>query len=150
MTEGSRVSAYATEIAVRWSDMDAFGHVNNASFVTLLEEARTELLFGAGAQAGAAGLARGVVVARLSVRYRRPLVYSGAPAALRLWVSELRAASFDLDYEVRDGRSGEVVATARTQLVPYDLAAARPLRITDLERAFLEGHRRTERSVPHA
>ena len=72
------------------------------------------------------------------------------PAALRVWVTELRAASFDLDYEVRDGRSGEVAATARTQLVPYDLATARPQRITDLERAFLEGHRRTERSVPHA
>ncbi|HYZ09963.1 MAG TPA: hypothetical protein VE709_15545 [Pseudonocardiaceae bacterium] len=41
--------------------MDAFGHVNNASLVTLLEVARTELLFGAGAQAGAADLARGVV-----------------------------------------------------------------------------------------
>ena len=142
--------AYATDIAVRWSDMDAFGHVNNASLVTLLEEARTELLFGAGARAGAADLARGVVVARLSVRYRRPLVYSGIPVVLRLWVSELRAASFDLDYEVRDGRSGEVAATASTQLVPYDLAAARPRRITDLERAFLERHRCTERSVPHA
>jgi len=34
--------------------------------------------------------------------------------------------------------------------VPYDLAAARPRRITDLERAFLEGHRGTERSVPDA
>ena len=84
------------------------------------------------------------------MRYRRPLVYSGIPVVLRLWVSELRAASFDLDYEVRDGRSGEVAATASTQLVPYDLAAARPRRITDLERAFLERHRCTERSVPHA
>ncbi|MGH3980641.1 MAG: acyl-CoA thioesterase [Pseudonocardiaceae bacterium] len=37
--------AYATEIAVRWSDMDSFGHVNNACTVTLIEEARTELLF---------------------------------------------------------------------------------------------------------
>ena len=144
------MGAYATEIAVRWSDMDVFGHVSNACIVTLLEEARIELLFTAGARAGAVDLARGVVVARLSVRYRRPLVYSGTPAALRVWVSELRAASFDLDYEVRDGRSGEVAATARTQLVPYDLAAARPRRITDLERAFLEGHRGIERSVPHA
>jgi acyl-CoA thioester hydrolase len=144
------VPAYATEIAVRWSDMDVFGLVNNARIVTLLEEARTELLFTTGAQVGAVDLARGVVVSRLSVRYRRPLVYSGTPAALRVWVSELRAASFDLDYEVRDGRSGEVAATARTQLVPYELAAARPRRITDLERAFLEGHRGTERSVPDA
>ncbi len=98
----------------------------------------------------AADLARGVLVARLSVHYRRPLVYSGIPAGLQVWVSESRAASFDLDYEVRDGRSGEVAATTRTQLVPYDLTAARPRRITNLERTFLEGHRDTERSVPDA
>ncbi len=142
--------AYTTKIAVRWSDMDAFGHVNNARIVTLLEEARTEWIFGAGAQAGAADLARGVVVARLLVHYRRPLVFSAIPAAVRMWVSELRSASFDLDYEVRDGCSGEVAATARTRMVPYDLAAARSRRVTDLERAFLEGHRHTERSIPDA
>lgn len=49
--------AYATQVAVRWSDMDVFGHVNNARTVTLLEEARTELLF----RDGEAELGRGVV-----------------------------------------------------------------------------------------
>lgn len=132
---------YVTEIAVRWSDMDAYGHVNNARTVTIIEEARTEMLFGREAGEVAAGLARGVVVARLSAHYQRPLLYSGVPARVRVWVTALRAASFDLDYEVRDGRSGEVAATARTQLVPYDLAAERPRRISDAERTYLEGYR---------
>lgn len=131
---------------MRWSDMDVFGHVNNARTVTLLEEARTELLF----REGGPKVTGGVVVARLSVHYRAPLVYSRTPVALRLWVSDLRAASFDLDYEVRDGRSTAVVATARTQLVPYDLDAGRPRRITPAERAFLEGYRDTERRTDDA
>jgi acyl-CoA thioester hydrolase len=136
------VSAYSTEIAVRWSDMDAFGHVNNARTVTLLEEARAELLFGAAARAGGAGgLESGLLVAWLSVRYERPLIYSGAAARITLWVATLRAASFDLDYEIADGRSGQQVATALTQLVPYDLQAGRPRRLTDAERGFLAAYR---------
>lgn len=136
------MSAYSTAIAVRWSDMDVFGHVNNARTVTLLEEARTELLFSAVARDGGAGeLERGLLVARLSVHYQRPLRYTGAAAQVTLWVGTLRAAWFDLDYEVADGCSGQRVATARTQLVPYDLDAGRPRRLTAAEREFLGGYR---------
>lgn len=136
------MSAYSTEIAVRWSDMDVFGHVNNARTVTLIEEARTELLFNAAARdAGAGELEQGLLVARLSVHYERPLHYTGAPARVTLWVATVRAAWFDLDYEVADGRSGQRVVNARTQLVPYDLDAGRPRRLTAAEREFLDGYR---------
>jgi len=105
---------FMTDVAVRWSDMDVYGHVNNARVVTLLEEARTELLFNEGARRGAETLAEGVVVVELRVRYRQPLAYSARPVRVRLWVSELRAASFALDYVVA-GAGGDAV-TARTQL----------------------------------
>ncbi|MCA1835401.1 MAG: thioesterase family protein, partial [Actinobacteria bacterium] len=59
------MAVFSTDVAVRWSDMDVFGHVNNACVVTLLEEARTELLFGEGTQRGAQTLANGVVVVEL-------------------------------------------------------------------------------------
>jgi acyl-CoA thioester hydrolase len=130
---------FSTDVAVRWSDMDVYGHVNNARVVTLLEEARTELLFGEGARRGAHTLAAGVVVVELSVRYRQPLVYSASPVQVRLWVSELLAASFALDYVVA-GSVGDAV-TARTQLAAYDTAAQRPRRLTPAERAFLAGFR---------
>ena len=130
---------FSTDVAVRWSDMDVYGHVNNARVVTLLEEARTELLFGEGARRGAHTLAAGVVVVELSVRYRQPLVYSASPVQVRLWVSELLAASFALDYVVA-GFVGDAV-TARTQLAAYDTAAQRPRRLTPAEREFLAGFR---------
>lgn len=135
------MAGYTTEVAVRWSDMDAFGHVNHARTVTLLEDARTGLLFGLAPRHGADGLAGGVVVARLAVHYQEPLIYSGTPVTVRLWVSEMRAASFTFDYAVHDGRTGAAVTTAQTQLVPYDLAAGRPRRLTGAERAFLDGYR---------
>lgn len=130
--------AFSTDVAVRWSDMDVYGHVNNARVVTLLEEARTELLFGEGARRGADSLARGVVVVELAVRYRQPLVYSATPVRVRLWVSELRAASFALDYAVTTG-DGDAV-TAKTWLAPYDTEAQRPRRLTPPEHEFLAAY----------
>lgn len=128
-----------TDVAVRWSDMDVYGHVNNARVVTLLEEARTELLFNEGAKRGAETLAEGVVVVELRVRYRQPLAYSARPVRVRLWVSELRAASFALDYVVA-GAGGDAVS-ARTQLAPYDIGAQRPRRLMPAEREFLAAFR---------
>ena len=133
------MAVFSTDVAVRWSDMDVFGHVNNACVVTLLEEARTELLFGEGARRGAQTLANGVVVVELLVRYRQPLVYSASPARVQLWVSELRAASFALDYTVA-GTGGHAVV-ARTQLAPYDIAAQRPRRLVPAEHEFLSAFR---------
>lgn len=133
------MAIFSTDVAVRWSDMDVYGHVNNARVVTLLEEARTELLFGEGARRGAHTLAAGVVVVELSVRYRQPLVYSASPVQVRLWVSELLAASFAVEYVVA-GTAGDAV-TARTQLAAYDTAAQRPRRLTPGEREFLAAFR---------
>ncbi|WAC57863.1 thioesterase family protein [Gordonia sp. SL306] len=47
--------AFVAEVGVRWSDMDAFGHINHARMVTLMEEARIEWLLSAGAGSEASG-----------------------------------------------------------------------------------------------
>jgi acyl-CoA thioester hydrolase len=135
LPETSDLAVFITDVAVRWSDMDVYQHVNNARVVTLLEEARTELLFDEGAQRGAQTLADGVVVVELVVRYWKPLVYSATPVQVRLWVSELQAASFALDYVVT-ATDGDAI-TARTKLAPYDTKAQRPRRLTPPERDFL-------------
>jgi acyl-CoA thioester hydrolase len=136
------LAAFSTDVAVRWSDMDVYGHVNNARVVTLLEEARIELLFGEGARRGAGALASGVVVVELAVRYRQPLVYSATPVRVRLWVSELRAASFALDYAIAAGEGDAV--TASTRLAPYDTEARRPRLLMAVEREFLAAFRPTQ------
>jgi acyl-CoA thioester hydrolase len=144
------VGAFSTEVSVRWSDMDVYGHVNNARVVTLLEEARTELLFAEGARRGAQTLTTGVIVVELAVRYRAPLVYSGEPVQVALWVSELRAASFTLEYAVSDTGNGRnnghtrnkgPAVTACTLLAPYDTEAKQPRRLTPAEREFLAAYR---------
>lgn len=123
--------------------MDAFGHVNHANTVTLLEEARAELLFVEAARQGAQSMAGGMVVARLVVDYHVPLIADGRNVRVEVSVRTLKAASFTLDYVVHSGRSNAdaVVATAETLMVPYNLESGRPRRLAEAERDFLAGYR---------
>ena len=123
--------------------MDAFGHVNHANTVTLLEEARIDLLFVEASRHGAAGIANGVVVARLVVDYHAPLLATGTTVRVEVAVREMRPASFTLVYTVHSGLSADdpVVATAETMLVPYDLTVGRPRRLSEAERDFLAAWR---------
>ena len=123
--------------------MDAFGHVNHANTVTLLEEARIDLLFVEASRHGATGIANGVVVARLVVDYHAPLLATGTTVRVEVAVREMRPASFTLTYTVHSGLLAEdpVVATAETMLVPYDLELGRPRRLSETERDFLAAWR---------
>lgn len=137
------MGVFVTGVRPRWSDMDAFGHVNHANTVTLLEEARVDLLFTEAARHGVTDMTNGMVVARLVVDYLTPIVFTGDEIVVEMSVRELRSASFLLDYTVRDhrGDGGVVVTKAETLMVPYNVTAARPRRLDEAERDFLAGWR---------
>ncbi|WAX79967.1 acyl-CoA thioesterase [Streptomyces sp. KMM 9044] len=116
---------------LRWADMDAYGHVNNVVFLRYLEEARIDFLFRPDKD-----FQQGSVVARHEIDYKRQLVHRRAPVDIELWVTEMRAASFTLTYEVKDG--DQVYVRASTVIVPFDFEAQRPRRITQEEREFLQ------------
>ncbi|GAA2336533.1 acyl-CoA thioesterase [Streptomyces kunmingensis] len=119
---------------LRWADMDAYGHINNVVFLRYLEEARIDFLFRPDKD-----FQQGSVVARHEIDYKRQLVHRHAPVDIELWVSEIRAASFTLTYEVKD--ADVVYVRASTVVVPFDFEAQRPRRITAEERSFLEEYR---------
>ncbi|MFE2262689.1 acyl-CoA thioesterase [Streptomyces griseosporeus] len=116
---------------LRWADMDAYGHVNNVVFLRYLEEARIDFLFRPDKD-----FKQGSVVARHEIDYKQQLVHRHHPVDIELWVTEIRAASFTLAYEVKDG--DVVYVRASTVIVPFDFEQQRPRRITDEERAFLK------------
>ncbi|MBL1066477.1 thioesterase family protein [Streptomyces sp. 7-21] len=124
---------------LRWSDMDAFGHVNNVVFLRYLEEARIDLFFRVAREADAGTFASGSVVAHHEIDYLRPLTYRPEPVTIELWVTRLGGASLTVAYEVKDER--ETYARASTVVVPYDLAEGRPRRLTPQERTFAEKYR---------
>lgn len=119
--------------------MDALGHVNNSRYVDYLQDARVDLLFRTAKELGADELDTGLLVARHEVHYRAPLVFREAPVRIELWISRIRAASFEVDYEILDvDPERKVYVEARTRLVPFDFTANRLRRITPVEREALE------------
>lgn len=122
---------------LRWGDMDALGHVNNSRYVDYLQDARVDFLFRTAKELGADDLETGLLVARHEVRYVSPLVFREEPVRIELWISEIRAASFTVDYEILDDPPRKVYAAARTRLVPFDFTADRLRRITPVEREAL-------------
>lgn len=114
--------------------MDAYGHVNNVVFLRYLEEARIDFLF-----RPEKDFKQGSVVARHEIDYKRQLVHRHTPVDVELWVTQIRAASFTIAYEVKD--PDQVYVTASTVIVPFDFATQRPRRITAEEREFLELYR---------
>lgn len=125
---------------MRWSDMDAYGHVNNVQFLTYLEEARIDLLGELFRRAEADdGAQAGMLVASSSIEYRAPLVHRAEPVPIDVWVTRFGGASFDLGYAVHDG-AGTTYATAASRLVTYDFAAAQPRRLRPHEREFFARH----------
>jgi acyl-CoA thioester hydrolase len=127
------VTRFSYDAALRWSDMDAYGHVNNARFLTLYEEARVALFFVA-AKEHRVSFETGIVIARHEIDYLRPVDY-GDSVRIEMWVDEIRGGSFTVAYELFD--DGLLAGRARSVCVPFDLAAQRPRRLTGEERAFL-------------
>lgn len=120
---------------LRWSDMDAFGHVNNVVFLRYLEEARIDFMFRLAPGDGSPSFSGGSVVARHEIDYKRPLVHRHEPVTVESWVTKIGAASLTIAYEIKD--ADQVYVAASTVVVPYDLEAARPRRISEEERSFL-------------
>jgi acyl-CoA thioester hydrolase len=128
------VARFSYQCSLRWSDMDVYGHVNNARFLTLYEEARVAMMFTGARDVGLTSLEEGVVIARHEIDYLRPIDYGDA-VRIDMWLEEIRPSRFVVAYELFDG---DVVASrARSVCVPFDLGAGRPRRLSDAEREFL-------------
>ncbi|WP_406286636.1 acyl-CoA thioesterase [Embleya sp. NBC_00896] len=124
------------QATLRWSDMDAYRHINNVQYLRYLEEARVDMMFTLGQREGAKSLSEGVVIARHEIDYKRPLVWRSEPVRVETWVTRIGAARFTLAYEVKDDE--QVYAKATSVLVPYSLEQQRPRRLNGDERAYLE------------
>jgi acyl-CoA thioester hydrolase len=126
------VARFVHEVHMRWSDMDAYRHINNSAYLAYLEEARVAMFFNR-----YSGFSDGTVIARHEIDYVRPVVYHPEPLRLELWIDQLGGARFTVRYEVYDG--AVLAARAATVCVTFDFATDRPRRITAEERDVLAG-----------
>jgi acyl-CoA thioester hydrolase len=113
---------------VRFRDLDSLGHVNNAVFLTYLEEARIAYLVPLGAEAS------DMILARVEIDFRAPL-RMGDELEIGVRPARIGTKSFDLEYEVRSGAT--LAAEAKTVLVSYDYATRRPVELPESWREAL-------------
>lgn len=121
---------------LRWSDLDAQGHVNNALLIDYLQEARVAFL---ATNPESTLLRDGLVVVGHQIAYRRPVRYSAGGVEIELGTVALGGARYELGYRLM--QDGKDVADARTVLCPFDFTTQRPVRLTPLDREFFGSHK---------
>jgi acyl-CoA thioester hydrolase len=126
------VTTAEVRIPIRWRDVDAYGHVNNAVFLNYLEEARDRLvgsLFG--------DRSWDFVIVRVAIDYRSELNQDDGEVVVRCRVTGFGTSSVRTAEEVRKA-DGTVAAEAESVIVPRDPDSGRSRPLTDDEREVLD------------
>lgn len=123
---------YQTQQYVRWGDLDAFGHVNNATYLVYAQEARytwSKMIE--------------MVVARAEVDFIAPIYTGDIFIDVEIWVNKIGNSSFGLTYEMKNG--DEVLARIKTVQVTVSMETKKSRPLKDSEREFLTKYLQEEK-----
>ena len=126
---------YTHKAFVRWDDLDAFGHVNNAKYLTYAQEARFDWGWFSFSEKSEKPILMEMVVGRAEVDYLIPMTEGGCFYDVNLWVEKIGNSSFVNGYDVT--KNGVVYAKMKTVQVAIDIATRKSRPLNDEERAFL-------------
>jgi len=131
-------NGFTTGVRVRWSDIDMYQHINNATMVTILEEARVDFL----REPFADDVSTiGLLIYEVQVLYKGQLRLADSPLQVTMWTKRLRAVDFTVGYEVRavdaDPESKPSVI-AETQLAAVHIDEQRLVRLSPSHREYLQ------------
>ena len=127
---------YSGEQYVRWDDIDAFGHVNNAKYLTYIQEVRYQWAYYQYSTKGEMPTLMEMVVARNEIDYLVPIYEGGRFYDLKLWVDSIGNSSFVVGYEMV-GADGVVHAKMKSVQVMVSLETKKSRPISEQEREFL-------------
>jgi|SRR4051794_22435864 acyl-CoA thioester hydrolase len=133
MADAARDRMLEVRVPVRWRDMDAYGHVNNATYLTYLEECRDALVQ---RLLGRLGDGWDFVLARVAIDYRRQVAQSDGEVVVRCGVASVGRSSIRTREEIRT-REGVVCAEAESVIVPVVPGEGRSRPLTEDERRAL-------------
>lgn len=140
------MSQHVYACQVRFSDVDVYGHVNNVRYLEYYQEARLaalSLLDRGGDGSGPRHEQRdqlSLVVARIEVDYRRPIVFRPEPYLVTTWVEGVGRSSFRLASAITASPdpAERPLSTARATLVRFDVATSSPHVLTPRDRQVLD------------
>jgi acyl-CoA thioester hydrolase len=131
-------TGFVAPVPVRWSDIDSYQHVNHATMVTILEEARVPFLR---EPFGGEITVIGLLVAEVKVSYKGQLRLADSPLQVTIWATRLRAVDFSLGYEVRSVNAepeSKPSVIAETQLAAVHIEEQRLQRLSSAQRQYLQ------------
>jgi acyl-CoA thioester hydrolase len=117
-------------VEVRYGDLDPQGHVNNATYLTYMEQARTRYLHHLGLWDGRSFMEIGIILAEVRVTFRSPVVY-GQPVRVGARVSKIGRKSLTMEYCLEDGETQAELANGEAVLVAYDYRYSQPILVPD-------------------
>ena len=123
------------KVHVRWDDLDAFGHINNAKYLTYAQEARSDFTWFSRQKAGKNPLLADMVVARAEVDYIEPIYDGGMDVECQIWITRIGNSSFEMEYEII--HKGVIRARVKTTQVAVSVETKRSRPLSDEEREFL-------------
>lgn len=133
---------FIASIPVRWSDIDMYQHINHATTVTILEEARVPFL----SPAFAVDITSvGLLIAEVRVAYKGQLRLTDSPLQVTMWISRLRTVDFTIGYEVRSvsaAPDAKPAVIAETQLAAFSIDEQKLVRLSPEHREYLRKYLR--------
>jgi acyl-CoA thioester hydrolase len=117
-------------IEVRYGDLDPQGHVNNARFLTYMEQARIEYIRRLGLWNGGSFQDIGIILADIQVSFRAPILF-GMQVLTGVRISRLGSKSLVMDYRLVDAQTGQEFAAGSSVIVTYDYPSERTIPIPD-------------------
>jgi acyl-CoA thioester hydrolase len=119
---------HRTRLEVRFRDIDAFRHVNNAAFFTYIEQARIRYLCELLEIEAVERMP--MILAAVQIDFRSPILY-GQEVEIGTRVDWIGRTSFSMSHHLTASPQGRVVAEADTILVAYDYATEKPIPVPD-------------------
>ncbi len=129
---------HRTSLQVRFRDIDAFGHVNNAVFFSYVEQARIRYLLDV-LQPDEPFDRMPLILARVELDFRSPVEF-GEEVTVETRVDRIGRTSFGMSHRMTAGADARLVGDVQTVLVTYDYVAARPMPVPDDWRRLLGAH----------
>ena len=117
-------------IEVRYGDLDPQGHVNNAKFLTYMEQGRVFYLKQLKLWEGGSFLNLGVILADVQITFKKAVQF-GDPLRVGVRISRLGTKSMTSEYRLEDARDASIFATGSSVLVAYDYHSNRSVAIPD-------------------
>jgi acyl-CoA thioester hydrolase len=124
-------------IEVRYGDLDPQGHVNNAKFMTYMEQARVSYIRHLGLWTGGNFFTIGFILADAQITFRKPILF-GQPVRIGVRVTRLGNKSLTMDYLVDHAEDGSVFATGSSVLVTYDYTSEQTITIPESWRTTIQ------------